>query len=130
MRLTFFAGRALVLVGCHSAPAPKVAAPEWKSQDERLLACLDLQDHVVDLYAMAYMVDNNVPPQEFKAFRDGWARELAHQGTFERFEMSCFPSLTRAEYDCAIDSRSTTQFIACMKLSGNGTPKLGAPESK
>jgi hypothetical protein len=56
-------------------------------------------------------------PRERTAFRDGWAEELAKRGTFERFEQSCFYSLTPKKYECGMASQTTDGLVACMKLS-------------
>ena len=71
----------------------RAAVPD---EEQKLLACLDLQDHIVDLYAREYVEHEGISltSTEKVAFRDGWAEELAKRGTFDRFEQSCFYSLT------------------------------------
>jgi hypothetical protein len=73
----------------------------------------------VDLYANAYVQEQGLDmnPAERTAFRDGWAEELAKKGTFERFEQSCFFSLTPRKYECGMASQSPDGLVACMKLS-------------
>jgi hypothetical protein len=92
---------------------------QFASEEQKLLACLDLRDHIVDLYATEYVVREGLAmsQQERTAFRDGWAEELAKRGTFDRFEQSCFFSLTPRKYECGMASQSTDGLVACMKLS-------------
>lgn len=83
------------------------------------MACLDLQDHIVNLYADAYVEEQglSMSGSERVAFRHGWAEELARKGTFDRFEQSCFYGLTPRKYACGMESRTTDGLSACMKLS-------------
>jgi hypothetical protein len=92
---------------------------QFANEEQKLLACLDLRDHIVDLYATEYVVREGLAmsQQERTAFRDGWAEELAKRGTFDRFEQSCFFSLTPRKYECGMASQSTDGLVACMKLS-------------
>jgi hypothetical protein len=114
---------AFALAGCASRPqakAPHSAQdPQFANEEQKLLACLDLRDHIVDLYATEYVVREGLEmsQQERTAFRDGWAEELAKRGTFDRFEQSCFFSLTPRKYECGMASQSTDGLVACMKLS-------------
>jgi len=116
----------LSIVGCASTPrndpsaAPRQHADlEFASEEQKLLACLDLQDHIVDLYATEYVSREGVrlSTTEQTAFRDGWAEELAKRGTFDRFEQSCFLGLTPRKYQCGMQSQTTGGLVACMKLS-------------
>ncbi len=114
---------ALALAGCASHPAAKGPRspqdPQFANEEQKLNACLDLRDHIVDLYAAEYVVREGLAmsQQERTAFRDGWAEELAKRGTFDRFEQSCFFSLTPRKYECGMASQSTDGLVACMKLS-------------
>jgi hypothetical protein len=114
---------AFPLAGCASrtqARAPHSAQdPQFANEEQKLLACLDLRDHIVDLYATEYVVREGLEmsKQERTAFRDGWAEELAKRGTFDRFEQSCFFSLTPRKYECGMASQTTDGLVACMKLS-------------
>jgi hypothetical protein len=114
---------AFALAGCASgthAKAPRSAQdPQFANEEQKLLACLDLRDHIVDLYATEYVVHEGLElsQQERTAFRDGWAEELAKRGTFDRFEQSCFFSLTPRKYECGMASHTTDGLVACMKLS-------------
>jgi hypothetical protein len=92
---------------------------EFRTEEQKLTACLDLRDHIVDLYADAYVAQEGLAmdPVERVAFRDGWAMELARRGTFERFERSCFYGVTPRKYECGMQSQSTGGLAACMKLS-------------
>jgi hypothetical protein len=115
------AGIALIaaLGGC-AAHASKEARPtQFPNEEQKLLACLDLQDHIVDLYAKEYVEHEGITlsSTERVAFRDGWAEELAKRGTFDRFEQSCFYSLTPNRYQCGMQSQTTGGLAACMKLS-------------
>jgi hypothetical protein len=115
------------IAGCASAQNARmladervaVALPTFANEDQKLLACLDLRDHIVDLYANQYVVREGLAmsPAEGVAFRDGWAEQLAKRGTFERFEQSCFVTLTPRKYECGMASQSTDGLVACMKLS-------------
>jgi hypothetical protein len=109
------------LVGCNEAKAPLRPGElgNFVNEEQKLLACLDLRDHIVDLYASQYVAREGLAmnPQEGIAFRNGWAEELAKRGTFDRFEQSCFSSLTPKKYECGMASQTTDGLVACMKLS-------------
>ena len=111
------------LAGCASRGATEASAPHgaqaFVTEEQKLLACLDLRDHIVELYASEYVSREGISMsrQERVAFRDGWAEELAKRGTFDRFEQSCFYSLTPSKYHCGMASQSTDGLVACMKLS-------------
>ena len=125
VRLTSVASLvALMAMGCASrAPAPTAPAAEqhtgFASEEQKLMACLDLRDHIVDLYADEYVNEQGLAMNhaELAAFRAGWAEELARKGTFERFEQSCFSSLTPRKYRCGMASQTTDGLVACMKLT-------------
>jgi hypothetical protein len=113
---------AFALAGCASARrGPASAAPragiEFPTEEQKILACLDLQDHIVDLYTSEYESREGVTMSrvERTAFRDGWAEELAKRGTFDGFEQSCFVSLTPGGFHCAMQSVSTRGVVECMK---------------
>ena len=101
-----------------AAPAP-VKSPQFTTEEQRQLACLDLRDHIVALYADEYVEQQGLSMSgaERAAFRDGWAQELARKGTFDRFEQSCFYGLTPRKYQCGMASSTTDGLTACMKLS-------------
>jgi hypothetical protein len=111
------------LAGCAAHAPVRAAHPSQDSQfaneEQKLFACLDLRDHIVDLYATEYVVREGLElsQQQRTAFRDGWAEELAKRGTFDRFEQSCFFSLTPRKYECGMASQTTDGLVACMKLS-------------
>jgi hypothetical protein len=114
----------IVLVGCstHSArvartPPPAAGGP-FPSEEAKMLACLDLQDHIVDLYTGEFVSNEglSMTPAQRSAFRDGWAEELAKRGTFDRWEQVCFYGLTPSRYRCGMESQSPTDLVACMKL--------------
>jgi hypothetical protein len=115
----------VLLVGCASSKQNGAKGPPWAqdgqfaNEEQKLLACLDLQDHIVDLYADEYVAREGLAmsPIERTAFRDGWAEELAKRGTFERFEQSCFYGVTPRKYRCGMQSRTTDGLVACMKLA-------------
>ena len=115
----------VALAGCASRgntearPAQPAKASELATEDQRLMACLDLRDHIVALYADEYVEQQglDMSASERAAFRKGWAEEIAKRGTFERFEQSCFFSLTRRKYECGMASQTTDGLVACMKLS-------------
>ena len=119
IRLVFI----VALAGCSARSATPVNAPHrsqaFGTEEQRLMACLDLRDHIVDLYAEEYVSREglSMSQQERSAFRDGWAEELAKRGTFDRFEQSCFLSLTPSKYRCGMASQTTDGLVACMKLS-------------
>ena len=115
--------------GCASGPAPstpenaQARSPEaekasFPTTEAKHLACLDLRDHIVDLYANEYVSQQGLmlSTSEQTAFRDGWAEELAKKGTFERFERSCFSGLTPRKYRCGMESKTPGGIVACMKL--------------
>jgi hypothetical protein len=121
---------AIALGGCASsgaspgaqanAPQKPAAAPAatFTSNEAKLLACLDLRDHIVDLYATQYVTQQglSLSTEEKTAFRNGWAEELAKKGTFDRFERSCFSGLTPKKYQCGMQSTTPGGIVACMKL--------------
>src|ERR1700742_401439 len=93
---------ALVSVsGCASHPEVATRTPVFSNDQQKLLACLDLQDHIVDLYTSEYVANEGIElsSNERVAFRDGWAEELAKRGTFDRFEQSCVYGLTPTKYE-------------------------------
>jgi hypothetical protein len=114
-----------LFAGCSASRSIPVNAPHrsqsqvFGTEEQRLLACLDLRDHIVDLYASEYVSREglSMSSEERSAFRDGWAEELAKRGTFDRFEQSCFLSLTPSKYRCGMASQTTDGLVACMKLS-------------
>lgn len=111
------------LAGCGSRNTIQASSPHhtqaFVTEEQKLLACLDLRDHIVELYANEYVSREGIAMsrKERVAFRDGWAEELAKRGTFDRFEQSCFYSLTPSKYHCGMASQSTDGLVACMKLS-------------
>lgn len=113
----------VALVGCGSQSAVVPSSPHrtqaFVTEEQKQLACLDLRDHIVELYANEYVSREGLTMsrEERTAFRDGWAEELAKRGTFDRFEQSCFFGLTPSKYRCGMASRSTDGLVACMKLS-------------
>ncbi|MGH7437001.1 MAG: hypothetical protein ACRENE_15110 [Polyangiaceae bacterium] len=119
-------GLVAALVHCSSTRSPaQAAAPapphdgQFGTEEQKLTACLDLRDHIVNLYADAYVAGegSSLSSLERAAFRDGWAEELAKRGTFDRFERSCFYGVTPRKYECGMMSRTTDGLVACMKLS-------------
>jgi hypothetical protein len=111
-----------LLVGCAPHTGQTAALPpppQYATEEQRILACLDLQDHIVDLYATEYVSHERLTMSlaERTAFREGWAEELAKRGTFERFEQSCFFGVTPRKYECGMQSQTTGGLVACMKLS-------------
>jgi hypothetical protein len=118
---SLFAGfpLALLLAGCATHGGGPAKSANFTNDEQKILACLDLQDHIVDLYAKEYVSHEGIvlTSPERVAFRDGWAEELAKRGTFDRFEQSCFYSLTPNKYECGMQSKSTGGLVACMKLS-------------
>jgi hypothetical protein len=115
---------AVFLTACASRSAREASAKAagkeaFSTEEKRMMACLDLRDHIVDLYADEYVEEQglNMSGNERVAFRHGWAEELARKGTFERFEQSCFYGLTPRKYECGMASTTTDGLSACMKLS-------------
>jgi hypothetical protein len=108
-----------VLGGCASRGPSVARTPQFPNEEQKLLACLDLQDHIVDLYAEEYVQHEGLTLSSIErvAFRDGWAEELAKRGTFDRFEQSCSFSLTPRKFECGMQSQTTGGLAACMKLS-------------
>jgi hypothetical protein len=118
-------GVALValLAGCASGTTNLAHTPhrsqDFATEEQKLLACLDLRDHIVELYANEYVSRQglSLSRDERASFRDGWAEELAKRGTFDRFEQSCSYSLTPGKYRCGMASQTTDGLAACMKFS-------------
>jgi hypothetical protein len=117
----------ICLPGCASRSAREASARQagkdaaFVTEEQRMMACLDLRDHIVDLYADEYVEEQglSMTGNERVAFRHGWAEELARKGTFERFEQSCFYGLTPHKYECGMASTTTGGLTACMKFSAN-----------
>jgi hypothetical protein len=115
----------LSLAGCASrnatqATSASLAKPtELATEEQRLMACLDLRDHIVAIYADEYVEQQglDLSSNERDAFRSGWAVEVAKKGTFESFERSCFVTLTPRKYHCGMASQTADGLVACMKLS-------------
>jgi hypothetical protein len=115
----------LSLAGCASRNAtPGTSASpakptELATEEQRLMACLDLRDHIVAIYADEYVEQQglDLSSNERNAFRTGWAVEVAKKGTFESFERSCFVTLTPRKYHCGMASQTADGLVACMKLS-------------
>jgi hypothetical protein len=126
-RIAAFAGAialplSLALAACTSQASPArdpASDARFTTEEQKLLACLDLRDHIVDLYATDYVAreGTSLTAAERTAFRDGWAEELAKRGTFDRFEQSCFSGLTPLKYRCGMQSQTTGSLAACMRLS-------------
>jgi hypothetical protein len=78
-----------------------------------------LQDHIVDLFADAYLSAQGVSMTfvERTAFRDGWAEELEKRGTLARFERACLLGMTPRRYQCGMESQTPEALLACMRLS-------------
>jgi len=116
---------AVTLAGCASRSSTEAASAhppkpsELATDEQRIMACLDLRDHVVSIYADEYVEQQRLElsTDERAAFRSGWAVEIAKKGTFESFERSCFLSLTPRKYHCGMASQSADGLVACMKLS-------------
>jgi hypothetical protein len=114
-----------LITGCASREASeaKVRAASqgaaFSTEEARMSACLDLRDHIVNLYADEYVEEQglSMSGKERVAFRHGWAEELARKGTFERFEQTCFYGLTPRKYECGMASTTTDGLTACMKFS-------------
>jgi hypothetical protein len=108
-----------VLAGCAAQDRAVARTAQFPTEEKKQLACLDLQDHIIDLYAKEYVEHEGLTMSstEKAAFRDGWAEELAKRGTFDRFEQSCFYSLTPGRYACGMQSQTTNSLAECMKLS-------------
>jgi hypothetical protein len=114
-----------MLLGCASSRPNDAKGPsrardaQFANEEQKLLACLDLQDHIVDLYADEYVAREGLSMSrvERTAFRDGWAEELAKRGTFERFEQTCFYGVTPRKYRCGMQSQTTDGLVACMRFS-------------
>jgi hypothetical protein len=115
----------VALVGCasRSTTSATSALPpkpsELATEEQRMMACLDLRDHIVSIYADEYAEQQglDLSSHERDAFRSVWVGEMAKKGTFESFEQSCFPSLTPRKYHCGMASQSADGLTACMKLT-------------
>ncbi len=115
----------VTLAGCASRSTTDAASAhppkpsELATEEQRIMACLDLRDHVVSIYADEYVEKEGLElsTDERAAFRSGWAVEIAKRGTFESFERSCFVSVTPRKYHCGMASQSADGLVACMKLS-------------
>jgi len=102
-----------------AAIQPRAPLFGFTTEEQRILACLDLQDHIVDLFTDEYVSREGVrlSARERVAFRDGWAEQLAKGGTFEAFDQSCFGNLTTQRFDCGMSSHTPSAVEDCMRLS-------------
>ena len=102
--------------GCARGGPVSSANHGFPTEEQRQLACLDLRDHIVALYADAYAQGEGLAMSDAErtAFHAGWQEQLAKRGTFEPFEQSCFFSLTPRRYRCGMASRSPDTVAACM----------------
>lgn len=112
--------------GTRVPPSPPPPFGGFRSQASREAACLDLRDHVVDLYVEDYVQANQErvlwDPADKRAFRDGWAGELAKSGAFDRFEASCFGSLQQDRWGCAMAVQNVDAVTACMRFGRASAP--------
>jgi hypothetical protein len=117
--VVFLAATAVALIGCAARASTVRGAADTFSEGKRETACLDLRDHIVDLYADDYLEKQSadLSPLERVAFSAGWRQELAKSGTFDRFEATCFAGLTPAKFRCGMASTKSDALVACMKLS-------------
>src|SRR5580658_4443440 len=104
---------AVTLAGCASRAVPGVTArhpspSELATEEQRLMACLDLRDHIVSIYADQYAERQglDLSSNERDAFHNVWSVDVAKRGTFESFERSCFVTLTPRKYHCGMASQS------------------------
>ena len=117
----------LGLVGCLLIAACSEALPPapphyggFMTQSQRESACLDMRDHIVDLYAESFLTERDklsLSTAERQAYRDAYAEELAKKGTFQRFEESCFATLRVEQYECSMSVRSTEGVEVCMHMA-------------
>jgi hypothetical protein len=115
----------VTVAGCASrtvaeaTSAPRARPAELVTEEQRMMACLDLRDHIVSIYADEYAEQQglDLSSTQRDAFHNVWSVDVAKRGTFESFERSCFVTLTPRKYRCGMASQSADGLVACMKLS-------------
>ena len=114
---------AIALVGCVSHARQRLPELDggFPTPEARLLACLDLQDRMIDWYVDDYLRKQPEPVSgpTRALFRAEWGNELAKGGTFDRFEMSCATSLTKPGYGCAMWAPTPTDVSECLKKNAD-----------
>lgn len=118
MRLAVSGVALALIVGCAHTPPPPPKPPQFASDEQKISACLDLRDHITDIYARTYVTTQgmSMSPEDYQAFRQGWAEELVKKGTFDRFEQTCFAGLTPKKFECGMGALTTDAISACMKF--------------
>lgn len=101
--------------GAQGRPATPTRPQRFGSKVSRELACLDLQDHIAALYADDRLAEQDAQPNavEREAFRKLYAEKLAKAGAFDRFQASCFPSLTPPAFVCGMAARTPDALERC-----------------
>jgi hypothetical protein len=104
-----------LLLGC----AHPAVVPIFGTESSKSIACLDVRDHAVELYADDYLIEHHrtLPPRERDYFVIGWREELAKRGSLDRFVAFCEASLTSKRFYCAVASETPDALVACMQLS-------------
>ena len=112
---------ALLIAGCaHATPIAPDPLRAYGNPQNALVACLDLQDHIVSLYADEWLAENNeqLTPEEYRWFQQSWKDEVAKQGGFDRFDASCAASITPDKYSCGMRARTVDSALACVTKGG------------
>lgn len=107
-------------VGSARGAASHAHPARFPDEAARQMACLDLRDHAVELFADDYLAENAVTLSEAQraAFRVGWGEELAKKGAFTRFEAACFGTLKPEFYSCGMTAKTPAAIVACMHGGG------------
>jgi hypothetical protein len=89
----------------------------YGNEGERMVACLELQDHSVRLFADAYLRDTDSHPtdDEHEEFVESYGRQLEEGGALKKWRRVCMEGLTRETLRCGIRAESTTEFERCAK---------------
>lgn len=109
---------ALILTGCvtvaHERPMPLDGG--FPTPEARMLACLDIQDHIIDLYAADYLLQHSAELSSDQAttFRQTWGEQLARGGAFDKFESRCAVTLTESGFRCALRAGSPRDVTGCL----------------
>jgi hypothetical protein len=82
-----------------------------------MVACLELQDHAVRLFAEQYLRDtgSKLADDERESFMTSYGWSLEEDGALKKWRRVCMEGLTRATLRCGIRAESPGQFEACAK---------------
>ncbi len=110
---------AFALTGCapHLAAQPVGAHPGFASEDRVAMACNDLRNHIVAVYADEDLstLPSPLSPFERAAYRASWAEDVAKSGSLAQFDSACRANLTMSDFQCSMAAKTPEAIGACMR---------------